>query len=118
MTPERALARLRSSLQRWRRLGTVRLALRHPARAEPQIAVRITGALDRPLARRLARQLRAVLERSRTRVVLALETLGEHRELERLTRALGRHGDRVLIVVGEGLRDLLRCEPAAPAQQN
>jgi hypothetical protein len=118
MTPERALARLRGSLARWRRLGAVRLTLRQPARAEPQIAVRVTGVLDRALARRLARQLRAVLERSRTRVVLAFETLGEHRELERLTRALGRHGDRVRIVVGEGLRELLRCEPAAPAQQN
>jgi hypothetical protein len=74
--------------------------------------------LDRALARRLARQLRAVLERSRTRVVLAFETLGEHRELEHLTHALGRHGDRVLIVVGEGLRELLRCETAAPAPQS
>ncbi len=118
MTPERALARLRSSLQHWRRLGAVRLTLRQPARAEPQIAVRVTGALDRALARRLARQLRAVLERSRTRIVLAFETLGEHGELERLTRALGRHGDRVLIVVGEGLRELLRCETAAPVQQS
>jgi radical SAM superfamily enzyme YgiQ (UPF0313 family) len=118
MTPERALARLRWSLQRWRRRGAVRLALRQPARAEPQIAVRVTGVLDRALARRLARQLRAVLERSRTRIVLAFETLGEHGELERLTRALGRHGDRVLIVVGEGLRELLRCETAAPAPQS
>jgi len=118
MTPERALARLRSSLQRWRRRGAVRLALRQPASAEPQIAVRITGVLDRALARRLARQLRAVLERSRTRVVLALETLGENRELEHLARALGRHGDRVLIVVGEGLRELLRCEAALPAPRN
>jgi hypothetical protein len=74
--------------------------------------------LDRALARRLARQLRAGLERSRTRVVLALETLGGHAELERLARALGRHGDRVRIVVGEGLRELLRCEPAVPAPQS
>jgi hypothetical protein len=118
MSPERALARLRASLLRWRRRGAVRLQLRRTARAEPQIAVRVTGLLDRALARRLARQLRAVLERSRTRVVLAFETLGEHRELERLTRALGRHGDRVLIVVGEGLRELLRCESAVPAPQN
>jgi hypothetical protein len=116
MTPERALARLRVSLARWRRRGAVRLALRQLASAEPQIAVRITGVLDRALARRLARQLRAVLERSRTRVVLALETLGGHAELERLARTLGRHGDRVRIVVGEGLRELLRCEPAVAAQ--
>jgi len=45
-------------------------------------------------------------------VVLALESLGEQAELERLVRALGRHRDRVRIVVGEGLRELLRLEPA------
>jgi len=118
MTPERALARLRRSLQGWRRRGAVHLALHRPARAEPQIALRITGVLDRALARRLVRPLRAVLRRSRTRIVLACDSLGERAELERLTRALGRHGDRLLIVVGEGLRELLRCEPALPAPQN
>jgi hypothetical protein len=110
MSPEHAFARLRSSLARWRH--AVHLDLRPAARAEAQIAVRITGLLDRALARRLARNLRAVLKRSRARVVLALESLEGHHELERLTRTLGRHGDRVLIVVGEGLRELLRCEPA------
>jgi hypothetical protein len=59
-----------------------------------------------------------VLARSRTRIVLAVDTLGEHPELERLTRALGRHGDRLLIVVGEGLRELLRCEPPLPAPRS
>jgi len=107
MSPEHALARLRAALSRWGH--AVHLDLRPGA----QIAVRVTGLLDRALARRLARQLRAVLARSRTRVVLALESLEGHHELERLMRALGRHGDRVIIVVGEGLRDLLRCEPAA-----
>ena len=116
MSPEQALARLRASLARWRH--AVHLDLRPAARAEPQIAVRITGVLDRALARRLARHLGRVLKHSSTRIVLALETLGEHRELERLTRALGRHGDRLLIVVGEGLRELLRCEPALPAPQS
>jgi radical SAM superfamily enzyme YgiQ (UPF0313 family) len=112
MSPERAAARLRAKLLRWRRRGAVHLALRRTPRAEPQIAVRVTGTLDRALSRRLARQLRTVLERSRARVVLALESLGDQADLERLVRALGRHGDRVRIVVGEGLRELLRCEPS------
>ena len=112
MTPERALARLRRSLRRWRHAVHLDLG------PEAQIAVRITGALDRALARRLARQLRRVLARSCTRIVLACEALGEHRELERLAHALGRHGDRLLIVVGSGLRDLLRCAPGLPAPQN
>ncbi len=118
LSPERALARLRRSLHGWRRRGEVRLALLRSSLAEPQLAVRVTGTLDRALARRLRRQLGKVLARSRTRVVLAFETLGEHGELERLTRALGRHGDRLLIVVGAGLRELLRCETALPAPQS
>jgi hypothetical protein len=118
LSPERALARLHRALQGWRRRGAVRLALHRPPRAEPQIAVRITGVLDRALARRLARHLGRVLKHSSTRIVLALETLGGHQELERLTRALGRHGDRLLIVVGEGLRELLRCEPALPVPRS
>jgi hypothetical protein len=107
MSPEHAAARLRAALARWGH------AVQLDLRAEAQIAVRVTGLLDRALARRLARNLRAVLARSRARVVLALESLEEHRELERLMRALGRHGDRVRVVVGEGLRELLRFEPAA-----
>ena len=112
MSPEAAAARLRASLGRWRRRGAVQLDLSRAAPAEPQIAVRVTGVLDRALARRLARNLRAVLRRSRARVVLAVESLEGHHELERLMRALSRHGDRVRVVVGEGLRELLRCEPA------
>jgi len=114
LSPERALARLRRALARWRRLGAVRVQLLRPALAAPQIAVHVTGMLDRPLARRLVRQVRAVLRRSQARVVLGFEAMGGHAELERLTRGLGRHGDRLLIVVGEGLRDLLRCEPPLP----
>ncbi|MEX1074122.1 MAG: radical SAM protein, partial [Burkholderiales bacterium] len=41
MTPERALARLRRSLQGWRRRGAVRLALHRAPRAEPQIVARM-----------------------------------------------------------------------------
>ncbi|MDF3010343.1 MAG: Fe-S oxidoreductase [Burkholderiales bacterium] len=111
MTPERALERLHSALHRWR--GEVQLALHWPASAEARISVRVSAALDRALARKLARQLHAALARSRTRFVLAFESLAEQQEVERLSRALSGYGDRVLIVIGEGLRELLRCEPAS-----
>jgi radical SAM superfamily enzyme YgiQ (UPF0313 family) len=111
MSPERAAVLLRAKMRRRGKRGAVHLTLRRARRAEPQIAVRVTGTLDAALAKRLARDLRAVLERSRARVVLALESLGSQADLERLVRALGRHGDRVRIVVGEGLRELLRFEP-------
>jgi len=46
--------------------------------------------------------------------VLAIEELreSEHAELERLVRRLGRYGDRALIVLGTGIRDLLQVESA------
>jgi len=102
-------------IRRWR--GEVQLALYRPASAEASISVRVSAALDRALARKLARQLRGALERSRTRFVLAFESLGGQHEVERLSRALSGYGDRVLIVIGEGLRELLRCEQpsASPA---
>jgi hypothetical protein len=86
----------------------VRLALRKLSRSWP----RITGRLEPRLARALARQLRAVLERSRARVVLAIESRAHGgksgAELERLSRALARYGDRARIVLGPGVNDLLR----------
>jgi radical SAM superfamily enzyme YgiQ (UPF0313 family) len=99
-----AFLRLRAALRGWRRQGKVRVALRE---SHPEIAVRVTGRLDPRLARRLARHLRAALEGSRARVVLAIEGRAGA-ELERLSRALARYGDRVGIVLGRGLDDLLR----------
>jgi radical SAM superfamily enzyme YgiQ (UPF0313 family) len=104
LSAQDAFRRLRGAMRRWRRHGKVRVALRN---SEPRLAVRITGRLEPRLARRLARQLRAALEGSRTRVVLAVEGRAGA-ELERLSRALARYGDRVGIVLGRGLEDLLR----------
>jgi radical SAM superfamily enzyme YgiQ (UPF0313 family) len=104
LAPELVYARLRAALRGWRRKGKVRLALR---KSQPELAVRITGRLEPRLARALSRQLRAALERSRTRVVLAIEGRGGA-ELERLSRALARYGDRAAIVLGPGLNRLLR----------
>ena len=78
------------------------------------IPVRVTEPLDRALVRRLRRQLRGLLASPQTRLVLAIENLraSEAREFERLSKSLARYGDRVAIVLGEGLRELLRCEAA------
>jgi radical SAM superfamily enzyme YgiQ (UPF0313 family) len=116
--PERAAARLRRSLRRWRRAGDVRLALRRSGAQGMQIAVRVTGGLDPALARRLARQAGRFLARTQARLVVAIEGLreSERAEFERLSRSLARYGDRALIVLGEGMRELLRLESAdAPA---
>jgi hypothetical protein len=109
---ERAAARLRRSLRRWLRAGAVRLALLRNGAHGVQIAVRVTGGLDPALARRLVRQARRLLARSQARLVLAIEELREteRAEFERVAHALARYGDRAMIVIGEGLRELLRVE--------
>jgi hypothetical protein len=91
----------------------VRLALQRVSGQGLRLSVRVTGRLDRALARKLARELRKQLARTQTRLVLAIESLreSERRELERLSRSLSSYGDRVAIVLGEGLQELLRFEP-------
>jgi radical SAM superfamily enzyme YgiQ (UPF0313 family) len=108
----RALVRLRRALRYWRRRGRVHLAL---LRGESvQIAVRVTEGFDAALARRLARQSRRLLEGTQARLVLAVERLreSERADLERLACSLARYGDRALIVLGEGVRELLRFDAA------
>ncbi len=110
-----ALARLRRALRYWRRRGRVHLAL---LRGESmQVAVRVTEGFDAALARRLARQGRRLLEGTQTRLVLAIERLrdSERADLDRFARSLARYGDRVLIVLGEGVRELLQLQ-STPAR--
>lgn len=99
-TAERAFGALRRALRCWRRRGAVRLRLRGA-----ELLVRITGPLDRRLARALARAVRTVLERSQARVLLAVEAVeaAASVELERLSQALAHHGERARIVLGPGL---------------
>ena len=102
LSAEDAFARLRVALRRWRKKGVVRLILR-----KTELAVRVTGQLEPRLARALSRHLRAVLERSGARLVVAVEGRAGA-ELERLSHALARYGDRAGIVLGRGVNDLLR----------
>jgi radical SAM superfamily enzyme YgiQ (UPF0313 family) len=84
----------------------------HAAPDAARVPVRVTGPLDRAAVRRLLRELRTLLARPQTRLVLAIESLreSERREFERLSASLARYGDRVAIVLGEGLRELLSFE--------
>ena len=102
LSAEDAFARLRVALRRWRKKGAVRLILR-----KTELAVRVTGRLEPRLARALSRHLRAVLERSGARLVVAVEGRAGA-ELERLSHALARYGDRAGIVLGRGVNELLR----------
>ncbi|OGA11960.1 MAG: B12-binding domain-containing radical SAM protein [Betaproteobacteria bacterium RIFCSPHIGHO2_12_FULL_69_13] len=76
--------------------------------------LRISGRLDRAAVRRLVREARTLLADTQARLVLAAGELreAEKAELERLSRALARYGDRVAIVLGAGINELLRLEAA------
>jgi radical SAM superfamily enzyme YgiQ (UPF0313 family) len=115
-TAQRA-ARLRLALRRWSEQSCVRVLLDRKSAVGDRISVRITGSLDRALTRRLRRQLRVLLKRTQAKLVLAVEASRdiESCHLQRLIRSLERYGDRVAVVVGSGLRDLLRVESAEPA---
>jgi len=106
MSGEQAFRRLRRALRAWRRQGAVRVTLRE-TRSGPELAVRLVGHLEDRLARKLTRQLRAVLQRSGARIVLALESRAARVYADRLAAALG--GDRVRIVLGRGVNELLAC---------
>ena len=106
------VARLRLALLRGRAGTRVRLALGRAAGGDDRVSVRIVGPLDGALARRLAHQLQRLLARTPTQLVVAIEAWWqlESRGVQRLLRSLERHGDRVTVAVGEGVRDLLRME--------
>jgi radical SAM superfamily enzyme YgiQ (UPF0313 family) len=118
VSAERGFLRLKRALRRWRRQGRVRLAFLRAHGGELRIALQVSGVLDRALARRLARHAGRLLARTQARLVLSLEQARdamEQRELDRLARQLGRYGDRALIVLGEGVREMLRLDAPAPA---
>jgi hypothetical protein len=115
---EERVARMRVALRHWLERGSVRLALRRTEGQDLQISVQIVGGLDLALARTLARQLRKLLARTQADLVVAIEALREsdRRALERLYRSLKRYSDRVAIVLGEGLRELLQGEGLTPVK--
>jgi radical SAM superfamily enzyme YgiQ (UPF0313 family) len=85
-----------------------------PKESTREWVLRISGGLDRAAVRRLAREAKTLLADTQARLVLAVGELreAERAELERLARALARYGDRVAIVLGAGLAELLQLEAA------
>ena len=95
---------LRAAIGRYLAQGRVTLALRQAA--FPDIAVSLTGLLDRRFFARAAPRLERLLSDTRARLTLRIEAL-QPAQLDAIQRLLGRlapYGDRVSIAVGTKLR--------------
>jgi len=78
----------------------------------PALQIALKDWPDRRFFARAARPVERVLRRTSATVTLRIEAFREHERahLERLLRRLARHGDRISIVVSEGLRELVHID--------
>jgi Domain of unknown function (DUF4070) len=89
------------------------LAMRDYVRRHFDASTRRDAATaDRRFFARAARPMERILRRTSATLTLRIEAFREHerKHLERLLRRLARHGDRVSIVLSEGLRGLVHVD--------
>ncbi|MCZ7565385.1 MAG: hypothetical protein M5U08_17690 [Burkholderiales bacterium] len=80
--------------------------------ASPALELEVKDWPDRRFFARAARPVERVLRRSAATLTLRIEAFREHERahLERLLRRLARHGDRISVVVSDGLRELVHVD--------
>ncbi|MCC6608146.1 MAG: radical SAM protein [Burkholderiales bacterium] len=78
----------------------------------PALQIALKDWPDQRFFARAARPVERVLRRTSATLTLRIEAFREQerRHLERLLRRLARHGDRISIVVSEGLRELVHVD--------
>lgn len=105
----RPAAALRQVIDRHARAGRVALEW-HASRV--QLSLRIDSRLGRRFFVRLGRRLERVLRQNGTTVELRIEALlaREAASVHALLARLSAHGDRVFVVLGEGVRDAIRID--------
>jgi radical SAM superfamily enzyme YgiQ (UPF0313 family) len=104
------LAPLQQTIRQYAAAGkaSVHLSADRPA----AVAVSIHGWVEPRLFRDIARHLKQLLGDSQTTVTLRLECLiaTHHRHVERMLRTLSRYGDRVSILLDEGMGRALKID--------
>jgi radical SAM superfamily enzyme YgiQ (UPF0313 family) len=78
----------------------------------PAVQIALKDWPDRRFFARAARPVERVLRRTSATLTLHIEAFREHERvhLDRLLRRLARHGDRISIVVSEGLREMVHID--------
>jgi radical SAM superfamily enzyme YgiQ (UPF0313 family) len=106
-TLERCVAAVRGAIVRELASGKVTLSLAHAWR--PNLAMTLSGLLDRRFFTRAGPELERLLARTHASVTLRVEAFQaqQRHHFERLLRRLARYGDRVSIVIDARLRALL-----------
>lgn len=97
---------VRAALGRYLRQGEVWVS-RRPQAATPTLTILLGEASSRRFFKAAPPHLRRLMEHSRTRLTLDVDGMPAHhlRRLERLLSRLARYGDRIFVVLGEGLRE-------------
>jgi radical SAM superfamily enzyme YgiQ (UPF0313 family) len=110
-TADRLGHALAHSLSRYVREGKVALSLERAA-SRLSLSLALTDWPDRRFFAKAARPMERILRRTSATLTLRIEAFREHerKHLERLLRRLARHGDRVSIVLSEGLRGLVHVD--------
>ncbi len=105
----KALAR---ALARYVREGKVALSLERAAAHLPSFSLAVKDWPDRRFFACAARPLDRMLRHTSATLTLRIEAFREHERvhLERLLRRLTRHGDRISVIVSEGLRELVQVD--------
>jgi radical SAM superfamily enzyme YgiQ (UPF0313 family) len=85
------------------------------AASVPQLNIDLGEVLSRRFFRKATPQLRRLMEQSRARLTLSVGDLPVEyvRRFERLLERLARHGDRISVVLSEGLRERLTIDLSA-----
>ena len=106
-TLERCVAAVRGAIARELASGRVTLSLAHALR--PDLAMTLSGLLDRRFFTRAGPKLERLLARTHASVTLRVETFQaqQRHHFERLLQRLARYGDRVSVVIDARLRALL-----------
>ena len=92
-------------------LSGVRVALSH-ASAMPDVTVRLAGGSCGWFVQAAERHLERMLRATQSSLTLRIDALleAERETVQRLLERLSRHGDRVIVILGENVRHLLHVD--------
>jgi radical SAM superfamily enzyme YgiQ (UPF0313 family) len=109
---ERYASRLREKLEPYIQTGALEVSLEHVRHALPNLSVTLRRAADARCLRHAARQLKRILQKSRSTITLRIEKLerADAHHIERLLKRLRRHADRVSVSLAEALHEIVEVD--------